>query len=94
MSSAAGGHYNTAAIAATTVLATVIATFAALSFLRFAMQPSRPQIHQSPLRTLIPTLSKDELSKLDYSPDEFPGARDVITPVNLSKLPYSYERTM
>ncbi|KAK1769834.1 Alpha/Beta hydrolase protein [Phialemonium atrogriseum] len=67
---------STAAIAATTALATV----AILAFLRFTLRAPRPKIYRSPLRTVIPTLSKDELDKLEYSPDEFPGARDVDTP--------------
>lgn len=69
---------STAAIAATTALATV----AILAFLRFTLQAPRPKIYRSPLRTVIPTLSKHELDKLEYSPDEFPGARDVDTPVS------------
>ncbi|KAK3328851.1 Alpha/Beta hydrolase protein [Apodospora peruviana] len=43
-------------------------------------RPSGPKIYPNPLRTVIPGLSKDEVDKLDYKPDAFPGVRDVETP--------------
>ena len=37
-------------------------------------------INSSPRKTLLPKLSADQVSRLPYSPDYFPGARDVETP--------------
>jgi pimeloyl-ACP methyl ester carboxylesterase len=68
---------NTAAVIATTAAATV----ALSSLLRIALYPRHPQILRGPLKTVIPTLSDAELAALDYTPDAFPGARDVETPV-------------
>lgn len=67
---------NTAAIIASTALATI----ATLSLLRLALYPRHPKILKSPLRTVIPSLTPAELDALDYKPDAFPGARDVETP--------------
>lgn len=60
---------------------TAIATTALLSLLRAYLWPTPPQIDPSPLRTILPKLSQAELDKLEYKPDNFPGARDVETPV-------------
>ena len=37
-------------------------------------------VTRSPLTTVLPKLSKQEVSKLPYPPDALPGARDVATP--------------
>ncbi|KAI9703403.1 MAG: hypothetical protein M1820_005875 [Bogoriella megaspora] len=42
--------------------------------------PNSPEIIPSPLKTLLPDLSKDEIENLPYPPDVYPGARDVETP--------------
>ncbi|CAD6448354.1 a6ac5370-3514-4482-85c0-b1352636abbf [Sclerotinia trifoliorum] len=41
---------------------------------------SKSKIIPSPLITQIPTLSQEEISKLPYPPDIFPGARDIPSP--------------
>ncbi|SPQ17862.1 672bb006-0cec-4fc7-86a6-8ad55cf07d01 [Thermothielavioides terrestris] len=58
------------------VASTAIATAAVLSLLRSYLWPTPPKIDRSPLRTVLPTLSPDELNRLEYKPDSFPGARD------------------
>jgi hypothetical protein len=63
------------------VAGTAIATAAVLSLLRSYLWPAQPKVIRSPLRTLLPRLSQDEFDKLEYKPDNFPGARDVETPV-------------
>jgi pimeloyl-ACP methyl ester carboxylesterase len=70
------GLSTTAAIVATTAAATI----ATLSLLRLALYPRHAQTLKSPLRTVIPSLTPAELDALDYKPDAFPGARDVVTP--------------
>lgn len=62
----------TAAIAAATVLA----------LFRWALYPHRPKTIAGPLRSVLPNLSSEQLARLDYPPDIFPGARDVQTPVS------------
>ncbi|KAH6853412.1 Alpha/Beta hydrolase protein [Chaetomium sp. MPI-CAGE-AT-0009] len=62
------------------VAGTAIATAALLSLLRSYLWPTQPKVIRSPLRTLLPRLSQDEFDKLEYKPDNFPGARDVETP--------------
>lgn len=39
-----------------------------------------PPVIPSPLRTLLPKLSKEEIEQLPYPPQAVPGARDVETP--------------
>jgi len=43
--------------------------------------PIDPQIIPTPLH-IIPSLPKEEIQKLPYQPDFFPGARDVETEVS------------
>ncbi|KAK4156863.1 Alpha/Beta hydrolase protein [Chaetomidium leptoderma] len=62
------------------VAGTAIATATLLAALRAYLWPTPPKIARSPLRTLLPGLSQDEFNKLEYKPDNFPGARDVETP--------------
>jgi hypothetical protein len=65
------------------VTTTAVSTVATLSFLRWYLYPAHEKIMPSPLKTVIPHLSKDEVAKLEYAPDAFPGARDVETPVRV-----------
>jgi hypothetical protein len=69
------------------VASTAIATAAVLSLLRSYLWPTPPKIDRSPLRTVLPTLSPDELNRLEYKPDSFPGARDVETPASHICIP-------
>ncbi|KAK4042433.1 Alpha/Beta hydrolase protein [Parachaetomium inaequale] len=62
------------------VAGTAIATATLLSLLRSYLWPTPPKIVSSPLRSVLPKLSQDEFDKLEYKPDNFPGARDVETP--------------
>ncbi len=66
------------------VTTSVITTVAALSLLRWTFYPVQERVIASPLKTVIPKLSRDEIAQLDYTPDAFPGARDVDTPVCVS----------
>lgn len=68
---------RTAAIVATTV----VATLSFLSLARLGLYPNWGTAIPNPLKTKIPTLTNDEVKKLPYHPDYFPGARDVDTPV-------------
>jgi pimeloyl-ACP methyl ester carboxylesterase len=74
------------------VAGTAIATAALLSFLRGYLWPAQPKIVRSPLRSLLPKLSKDDFDKLEYKPDNFPGARDVETPVSTHRPHLKYPR--
>ncbi|KAK0657502.1 putative alpha/beta hydrolase family protein [Cercophora newfieldiana] len=62
------------------VIATAITTVASLSLLKSYLWRTHPKIIPSPLHTLLPRLSQSEIDKLEYKPDAFPGARDVVTP--------------
>lgn len=62
------------------VATTVVATFAIFITLRRYLYPKHPKVIPGPLKTVIPNLSQDEIYKLDYTPNYFPGARDVETP--------------
>ena len=64
------------------VAVTALATAAVLAFLRWILHPRSAKVIPSPLRSVLPQLSSDEISRLDYTPDIFPGARDVTTPVS------------
>ncbi|KAI3531572.1 hypothetical protein CSPX01_14048 [Colletotrichum filicis] len=67
---------KTAAIVATTV----VATLSFLSLARLGLYPNWGTAIPNPLKTKIPTFTSDEVRKLPYHPDYFPGARDVDTP--------------
>ncbi len=75
---ATGGPANTGLVIAGTAIATLTLSW----FLRTYLWPAQPSIVRSPLRTVLPTLSPEEFAKLEYKPDNFPGARDVETPVS------------
>ncbi|TQN69192.1 Serine hydrolase-like protein [Colletotrichum shisoi] len=65
---------------ATIIATTVVATLSVLSLARLALYPKWGTAISNPLKTKIPTLEADEVKKLPYHPDSFPGARDVETP--------------
>ncbi|KAI1415973.1 alpha/beta-hydrolase [Hypoxylon sp. FL1857] len=66
---------------ATAIIATtVVTTVALISLTRFALWPKKRAVIPGPLTTTFPRLSKVEIAKIPYSPDAFPGARDVVTP--------------
>jgi hypothetical protein len=65
-----------------TVAATAIAAAAVLALLRWALYPHRVKTIISPLRSVLPQLSSEQIAQLEYPPDIFPGARDVATPVS------------
>ncbi|CAP59968.1 uncharacterized protein PODANS_1_2920, partial [Podospora anserina S mat+] len=67
---------NTPLIVALTASITTIT----LVILDKILYPPLPKLLRSPLKTVLPTLTKDELKNLEYKPDTFPGARDVETP--------------
>ncbi|KAI0890014.1 alpha/beta-hydrolase [Annulohypoxylon maeteangense] len=68
-------------VRSTAVIATTVAVTVALTSLaRFALWPEKKAIIPGPLSTGFHKLSKDELARVPYSPDTFPGARDVVTP--------------
>ncbi|KAI0102184.1 Alpha/Beta hydrolase protein [Nemania sp. FL0031] len=70
------GESTSTAVVATTVLGTL--TLALLT--RFALSLRNPSIIRGSLTTTIPRLSEEELAKITYRKDHFPGARDVATP--------------
>ncbi|KAI2629790.1 alpha/beta-hydrolase [Hypoxylon sp. NC1633] len=69
------------ASSSTVVIATTVATTVALiSLARFTLWPRKRAVIPGPLTTTFTKLSKAELDRVPYSPDTFPGARDVATP--------------
>ncbi|KAH8676281.1 hypothetical protein BX600DRAFT_394947 [Xylariales sp. PMI_506] len=74
------GEAQLALLPAAIVATTVITTVALLSLARWTLYPVRGSVIPGPLTTTIPKLSKEELAKVPYQPDHFPGARDVVTP--------------
>ncbi|UNI14454.1 hypothetical protein JDV02_001083 [Purpureocillium takamizusanense] len=62
------------------VTTTAIATASLLVLARATLWPRKQRVLRSPLRTVLPRASSEELQGLVYRPDEFPGARDVDTP--------------
>ncbi|KAK4191764.1 Alpha/Beta hydrolase protein [Podospora australis] len=62
------------------IAGTAIATTAIVSLLNRFLYPTPPKLLRSPLKTVLPKLSEEQLSQLEYQPDIFPGARDVSTP--------------
>ncbi|KAF2102831.1 alpha/beta-hydrolase, partial [Rhizodiscina lignyota] len=49
-------------------------------------EPHDAPIIESPLRTLIPKLSEEEIEQLPYPPNVLPGARDVETPYGTIRI--------
>ncbi|OTB06627.1 hypothetical protein M426DRAFT_105080 [Hypoxylon sp. CI-4A] len=62
------------------IATTVAATVALASLARVALWPKKQAVIPGPLTTALPKLSEAEIAKIPYSPDTFPGARDVVTP--------------
>jgi len=67
-----------------TIVATALATVAAMTLSRFAFRQKKFKIIKSPAVTLLPNLSQAEKDALPYPPDAYPGGRDVDSPVCLS----------
>ncbi len=69
--------------ASTTAIATTAAVITASIFIlsREVLWPRWAKVLRSPLKTTLPRLTQDETNQLVYQPDQFPGARDVETPV-------------
>lgn len=63
------------------VAVTAVTTVAFLWLARVALYPRGQSVIPNPLRTEIPNLSEKEVSRLEYGPNAYPGARDVATPV-------------
>ena len=66
------------------VTTTAVATLSFVAFARYVLWPAKLKILPSPLHNVIPRLKKEELNRLAYRPDSFPGARDVETPVSIN----------
>lgn len=62
---------------------TAIATVGVLFVARAALWPRPQKILRNPLTTVFPRASPRDLEGLVYRPDQFPGARDVDTPVSV-----------
>jgi len=67
------------------VAITILATLTTMALARSVLYPRRPSVIPNPLQTKIPALSEKEVAKLEYKPDSYPGARDVITPVRFTQ---------
>ncbi|KAK8930431.1 hypothetical protein H634G_07451 [Metarhizium anisopliae BRIP 53293] len=65
------------AVVATTA---AVATASLIVVAKATLWPRRRSVLRSPLKTVLPRASREELSELVYLPDAFPGARDVETP--------------
>ena len=70
--------------AAVVTAITALATVALLAFCRWSLYPAHGKVIPNPLKTVLPSLSKDEVARLPYTPNAFSGARDVETPVRES----------
>lgn len=75
---------STAAIA--TTAAVVTASIFILS--REVLWPRWAKVLRGPLKTTLPRLTQEETRHLVYQPDQFPGARDVETPVGLPHISF------
>lgn len=70
---------STALVATTTVISTVVF----LAVARALLYPVQPKTIRNPLKLgLYDKGNADKVKNLVYQPDQFPGARDVETPVN------------
>lgn len=68
--------------AALVVTTTAVATAAVFVFAKATLWPRLPKVLDNPLKNVIPRTPPEKLAKLVYQPDQFPGARDVDTPVS------------
>ena len=73
---------STAFVVTTTAVATATLFVAA----KAALWPRRQKTLRGPLKTIIPRYAKAELAELAYQPDQFPGAKDVETPVSAQRM--------
>lgn len=65
------------------ITTTVLSTVAFLAIARALLYPVRPKTIRNPLKTgVYDNANADKLKNLVYQPDQFPGARDVETPVS------------
>jgi hypothetical protein len=80
----------TVATATGLVATTAIATTLLLALSGQLLWPRWPRVMASPLRTRLRTKIDESLV---YTPDQFPGARDVQTPVCLLLPPYDCHPT-
>lgn len=69
------------------VTATAVITASLVTLGSAALWPRREKILPSPLKTLLPRLPPSEVEALAYHPNQFPGARDVQTPVRDARAP-------
>ena len=70
---------STALVATTTVISTVVFLVVA----RALLYPVQPKTIRNPLKLgVYDKLNADKVKNLVYQPDQFPGARDVETPVS------------
>ncbi|KHN96249.1 Alpha/beta hydrolase fold-1 [Metarhizium album ARSEF 1941] len=60
--------------------AAAVATASLVAVAKTTLWPARKRVLPSPLKTVLPRASREELRGLVYLPDAFPGARDVETP--------------
>lgn len=72
--------------AALVITTTAIATTALLVLTKVSLWPRREKVLPGPLKTVLPRMPRGELEELVYQPDQFPGARDVETPVGCSSF--------
>lgn len=64
------------------VTVTAITTTTILVLANTVLWPRRDKTLLNPLKTTLPKLPQEEIKQLVYQPDQFPGARDVQTPVS------------
>ncbi|KAH9909370.1 alpha/beta-hydrolase [Xylariomycetidae sp. FL2044] len=76
------GESHTTALIATSVVTTVTV----LALARAALWPRKQQIIRGPLTTAVPRLSKAQLAEVPYTPDFFPGGRNVATPYGNTRV--------
>lgn len=65
-------------------IATVAALITATVFIisREVLWPRWAAVLPNPLKTSLKRMNKEDIKDLVYKPDQFPGARDVETPVS------------
>lgn len=73
------------------VTTTVFSTIVFLAVAHTLLYPVRPKTLRNPLKEGVYDKSNaDKVKNLVYQPDQFPGARDVETPVSI--LPMSHDQ--
>jgi hypothetical protein len=62
-------------------IAAAALAYGIVSAFRYMLRPTGgPTITESPLKSLLPRLSEEQISRLPYPIEVFPGARDVTSP--------------